>query len=684
MKFMRARWLLGLILACALPGRALAATVTWLPTGGTNDWFAETNWSSGTWPTNGDEVIIANANIGVLLTNSTYPLGSLVISNKATLIFSNWDTSLSTTNMTIAATGAVTCAGPFNNSVMSNRVWIVCTNLFINSGGKIDVSGRGYAGGSGIGVSGSGPGGGVGYSSGYGSGGGHGGFGGAGSALGGNRNGLASSPIIPGSGGGGGGGASTPGGAGGGAVLIQAGSNVTINGAITANGNAGGATYGGGGSGGSIYISCSSIAGTSGVLNALGGTADTWPGPGGGGRVALIYNVAAQNVITGLQVSTMPASGGATLPYADLGSLYLSDSRFLLNTVTNLKGQIYGFSSVSFSALTVSNCWLRFPENGFQLTVTNDLAVLGSSGRLELGGNTSQRGAAGYPAAFYCTNAGPQATIGGNLILSNSASFAVYSGLTNGGFPSYGALVRVTNTMNVGSGCWVYASSHIANGGSVHFLAGNLTIANLNSGFKADYTGFTGGNNGAGYDGLGPGHGWGAFRMMGSGAGYGGIGGGSSEATGGSTYGSSNAPVDAGSGGGGRDVAIGGSGGGLIWIQVNGDITQNGTISANGQTAFTVGTAIWGGGGSGGGIYLYARSFSSTNASAIIRANGGNAASATYGGGGGGGRIAIWRMYDRSGGITPTVTAGTGYTNGVAGTIFWGQIPLPGAIFSFH
>ncbi|MBI2440770.1 MAG: hypothetical protein HYV35_05295, partial [Lentisphaerae bacterium] len=98
---------------------AKATTVTWLTPGpSTNDWTIGTNWSSGFAPTNGNDVLIANANVGVLLTNATYSLSSIVLSNKCTLIFSNWDTALSATNVFILSNASMTCIGFFTNNAM--------------------------------------------------------------------------------------------------------------------------------------------------------------------------------------------------------------------------------------------------------------------------------------------------------------------------------------------------------------------------------------------------------------------------------------------------------------------------------------------------------------------------------------------------------------------------------------
>ena len=70
-----------------------------MPTTGTNDWFSTNNWDGGaSIPVAGDTVTVAAAG-AALLTNSTPYLGSLTLST--TLIFSNWDTTLSATSVTV-------------------------------------------------------------------------------------------------------------------------------------------------------------------------------------------------------------------------------------------------------------------------------------------------------------------------------------------------------------------------------------------------------------------------------------------------------------------------------------------------------------------------------------------------------------------------------------------------------
>lgn len=175
--------------------------------------------------------------------------------------------------------------------------------------------------------------------------------------------------------------------------------------------------------------------------------------------------------------------------------------------------------------------------------------------------------------------------------------------------------------------------------------------------------------DGAGYPGgLGTGfgryYGGQPFVPAGGGAGYGGGGGtgGNPQATGGSTYGSAANPVDRGSGGGGNNpTAPGGSGGGAIRLTVNGELTVDGTLSANGLTPELGGA----GGGSGGSVWLTVGKLSGTG---TIAANGG-AGDAPAGGGGSGGRIAMYVSTNAFAGEL-TARGGGGFSYGGPGTVY--------------
>lgn len=120
---------------------AFAAT-TWKGAAG-GDWFVPDNWTPTGVPAAGADVVIG-AGKSVVLSNETARLKSLDLTG--TLTFTNWNTAVWATNVTIQANGNMTCpAGGFRDTEMSNRVSVVCvSNLEIKVNGKIDVSGCGY------------------------------------------------------------------------------------------------------------------------------------------------------------------------------------------------------------------------------------------------------------------------------------------------------------------------------------------------------------------------------------------------------------------------------------------------------------------------------------------------------------------------------------------------------------
>jgi hypothetical protein len=265
---------------------------TW--TGGTANWTSRTNWTPEGVPGAKDVVLIA---AGAVTLNTTQAVASLTITN-ATLTFSNWETVLEATTVTIERLGLLTLPSAFTTSQMSNRVHVVCTDMTIKPGGSILADAKGYAGGESHLSNGYGPGAGTGGDQG-GGGGGHGGKGGIGRAYtteraGGIVSGQTNAPVTPGSGAGGG--WTGAGGAGGGAVRIDALRTLVQDGTISANGESRlSAFFPGGGAGGSIFINCSVFSG-SGTNRANGGTANPGSdanagGGGGGGRIAVWIKV---------------------------------------------------------------------------------------------------------------------------------------------------------------------------------------------------------------------------------------------------------------------------------------------------------------------------------------------------------------------------------------------------------
>lgn len=154
---------------------------------------------------------------------------------------------------------------------------VIASDLVIDAGGAIDVSGLGYP-------SDTGPGAGSIAKKNYGGGGGYGGAGGNGQGaggVGGATYGVACRPVDLGSGGSSSG--SSYGGAGGGAVHVIA-EHLLLNGTIRANGTQQAA----GGGGGSVWVAAQVLEGQ-GDIAAKGGGCLVGGGGGGGGRIAVQY-----------------------------------------------------------------------------------------------------------------------------------------------------------------------------------------------------------------------------------------------------------------------------------------------------------------------------------------------------------------------------------------------------------
>ena len=629
-----------------------AVFVSTLPTArvwtGTNVWLSSTNWSPNGVPGPNDTLTVQS---GKLIVTDPSQAGSLVVNNGATLVFSNWVASLTMSDITVLSNGVITHAicNINQGAASSNRVNILCNNFTLNAGGMIDANGCGYIGGY-AGQPGQGPGGG-GY---VGTSGGGGGYGGVGAASahyspGGIAYGSPLSPDLPGSGGGGGAfGSYYAGGNGGGAIRIQT-TNLTLNGTIRASGGtppSGGKN--GGGSGGGVYLICRTMVGN-GIIQANGGSGvDNEAGGGGGGRIAVVYDVAAQAALGSQPTVTFSAAPGPSgMSGQQAGTVYLPSNVLLTDRLSDLfKGSIRVFGITNWGAVNavVSNLFVKFEESPFLLTVTNDMVITTSAG-LDLSNFTF--------------------SVGGNLLLTNSSLFFLRSGSTNGLTTSYGGLLDVAGTITLVTNAGIYVWSHPTNGSSVRIHGGNVLLAQ-GAQINANGTGYV--------KGYGPGRG--GVDNSGGGGGYGGAGGAGSHpgATSGPTYGSSNeVPLRAGSpgGAGGYGAGNAGSGGGLVWLEVDGQLTLSGLITANGTTP-----GGYGGGGSGGGIYISCN-FLTNSVSGQLTANG--AMGGAESGGGGGGRIFVWRHYQRGdrtyqGSVNGGAYGGSISQPGAAGTTSWGGI----------
>ena len=625
---------LGLLLLTA--GTSLhAETTTW--DGSTANWN-ESHWDNGV-PQVGDEVVISSGT--VTLSNATPALISYT-QGGGVLAMTNWMTKLEATTVTLNA-GKMQPANAFTNSVMSNRVWIVCTDLTIASGAIINANGLGYAGV--YASDGSGPGGGN-YDQYNAGGAGHGGRGGISSrgALPGEPYGSIEQPVTPGSSGGGT--QNSAGRAGGGAIRIDATGDVIVNGSISAQGLYG--HYLGEGAGGSILITCDTIQG-SGSLLADGALSLSGGGEGGGGRIAVHYTPASQQAIPipALEFSVVAGKRALLHSESQFGTIYFLDTTLLSDTMTDMRGWLHipGFTSWSPSSLTMTDCYLGFPSNDFAFSsgsisgtgnrklafktnatfnVTGNVDAnidMDGAGFWSIGGDWMLT--ANIDLNYNSVSRYTDVSVGGDLTVANT--WRVYSDVTNGN--DYGLLVSVTSNMFVEASGKLYLYSHPTNGGSPLLTMVDFTL-DENGTINANSGGF-GGLLAA--DGYGPGGGK-YEKYNGGGGGYGGKGG-TIRGAGGVSNGLAYAPLGPGSAGGGSSGTTGGSGGGLIRIEATGAVAVNGLIEANGSSS-----GYYNGSGSGGGVFIKSETFQGS-ATSVLRANGGKV---NQGGSGGGGRIAIW------------------------------------------
>jgi hypothetical protein len=212
--------------------------------------------------------------------------------------------------LTALTNGALTIK---SNGLLSYFSWqtgitvVALSNVIIESGGWLDVTGLGYAAGLGAGA-------GAASAAGGGGGGGHGGLGASAAGAGGAAYGSITAPALPGSGGGAG--YASTAGAGGGVVRVIAGGALQVDGVLSAEG-ADSYNYinGGGGAGGSLWLTVGTLRG-SGIITAGGGDSmGAGGGGGGGGRIAIYYQT---NSFTGLLV----AFGGAGVRRGGAGTIF--------------------------------------------------------------------------------------------------------------------------------------------------------------------------------------------------------------------------------------------------------------------------------------------------------------------------------------------------------------------------
>ena len=523
------------------------------------------------------------------------------------------------------------------NSILTHSQGIVsglaidAASVQIDAGSAIDVTGRGYSGGSanyGLtlgGITGSQTG----------AGGSYGGKGGgyqsvdSGLVYGDPRN-----PVSLGSGGGSWSGTSYVGGAGGGLVTIHATTSLVVDGAIRANGGLA-SSAAGDGSGGSVMIRASRLAGN-GSISADGGGSGAGVG-GGGGRVALYcdYLDSAAPLGNLLNVSAFAGHGNYDTRQASAGTVYVKYNQ----------GQEELFIDDNSSGATAAmNTPLTTFGSGTSGPVTND--TLTTDGQMPIlpGGLAGLRlnPAISQPQTFAISGNSAN-TISVVTPNENGIAFGALAaaGKVYGGFYRYdnltfrrggnlllGDRLEVPGTLTMAEHALLSHYSATDNFTSGLYLT--LGTLNIDSTSKIDVTGrgYRGGSSSISND---PGKTAGNASGSNAGAGgsHGGLGSFYSTGLPNPLYDSLTNPVDLGSGGGSWGGTGGGAGGGRVFITA-GSIALDGAIVANGAASYSAA-----GDGSGGTININTGSLTGGGA---IRVDGGGSGSGT---GGGGGRIAI-------------------------------------------
>ena len=532
----------------------------------------------------------------------TAPDGQDVVICAGHTITNTGTSAISINSLTITGTlthAAVTTAGSTVGDEDNMINLSIAGNLTIDTEGKINVDGMGYAADKGPGA-GSGDRGAASY-------------GGKGTiwtgSLAQNPYGSITNPVNSGSGGTlYGRTARVP--AGGGAVVILVTGAITNNGTITAKGNT--ASTVSSGSGGTINLTANSIAST-GIICADGIPSAANVGASGGGRIALRLTGDGQD-FANVTTNNISAYGGTTPIVSPDGSPDLASSAGTIYLKT--KVQPYGTLIVKNNSLnTTLDTPVAVGTNRFDAIYVQAKGILGVSSTrlLDLTGCTlssdSPAGDMANSRVEVVTTAGggqfivgPAAyTIPTNVVISfkgtNRMSLTCDLTIASGGILTHEA---VTST-----------GSNPENNRLSMDLVGNLTIASTGL-IDVDGKGYAATQ--------GPGAGSGDRGA----ASYGGKGTIWTGSLAQNPYGSITNPVNSGSGG--NNFA----GGGAVVILVTGAITNSGTITAKGNTAGDRGN------GSGGTINLTAASITSTG---IICADGIQSASNV--GASGGGRIAL-------------------------------------------
>jgi len=585
--------------------------------------------------------------------------------------------------------------------------YLQAANVTIDSGSKISANGEGCTadanltgkGANGSNVCVSGNGGGVGASATQtGAGGGaNAGDGGAGTTqAGGTHKTFTKTPTHFGSAGGSGN--AGIGGSGGGVVRMLLTGTLNLNGNIEANGFSGGTNStnraGGGGSGGSIYLDVDTIAGANGSIQAQGGagannsTADG--GGGSGGIVAIYFNTDSYtNSFTPNNINVNGGSGPDTAIDGEKGSAYYKEK--------DTNSEIYAYKYyVDNTAINNASGPITFDQMDISCEAGTSGITLSSSSGLTFGGALNCSDAALTDVDFVAG--------GGNFNLIDGTNINVPVEGVDLDFTIPANSTTNWNNVTISTGV---RGDFVINDAATINLQGNTTInSNVNwtalKGFSsasntsinANNLGCTDAYPGSALAGMAPNNlnvctrgesGAGAGNKNAGGGGHGGAGA-NGATTGGISYDSETTPVLYGSTGGNttESNSIPGSGGGKVRIDVAGNFSHSGSISANGGSPTNSLTDRSPGGGSGGSIYIsLTGAYSGTDGTLSVAGGAPNTGGTRSAGGGAGGRVYVVYGTNSSNylaSLNATTVApggGTGGVQGGTGTFIQTAPPTP-------
>ena len=498
--------------------------------------------------------------------------------------------------------------------------------MYLDSTSKIDVSGKGYAGGTNsvcartqrfeCGATGN-------------SGGSYGNLGGRVGGDVGTIYGVVKDPSDFGSGGAGD--SASQGGAGGGRIEVISPSAV-FDGYILSDGLS--SKNGGGGSGGSIELIVDSISGK-GRISANGGGSMNGGG-GSGGRVSILSGNFGL-----ISIDNIRSDGGLGIAFGGPGTVYLGNRDSLIQ-------RPYAPISVD-SIITLNNGSLvigSWQNNYDGLNIVANHSVVKINGNHVFNSITLNNSSAQLTDSIF---------VRGNVSLANNSVVSHQQTTIAQAYALrmfVGGIVSIDSTSAIDVSACGYMGDQLVNGA----WCGARTLNNA-IGSSSGSQHWAGGS----YGGLGAQWSYCYNQYCYSSAG-----------TPTPTYGSFFSPNELGSGGGadeGNAGWYGGSGGGFVRIDAR-KLSIAGKILSDGGIP---GIPTGGGGGSGGGIYLAADTVAGKGK---IEANGGPCTA--YYGGGGGGRIAVYAGY-----ISDTLDIHSlGSSTGGNGTVFLGRESAQGIALS--